>query len=257
VACGLAACTTQEANPAGTGGSGGQTSSPGGSGGSGGTTGGTALNGTPCPVPAEPLLTDFTYATGATSTTEVHFGDATTLEGGQFVYPTSGSFALTSDVTQSNWHISGTVGDYSGFGLVFYNCSVANAAKYKGIKFTVSGTVGNTNPMTFGVTTLNSSITIEWIVAHNETSTDPGRCVPTSGTSKYYEQGCVDPTFSFTVGATPATVSALWTDFTGGSPDAYVKTPNEIIHVYWRFPWASGYATYPVDIVVDDISFIP
>ena len=57
--------------------------------------------------------------------------------------------------------------------------------------------------------------------------------------------------------ATPTVVSVLWGDFAGGSPDAYVKTPNEITHIYWRFPWTGSGPTYAVDIVLDDISFIP
>jgi hypothetical protein len=270
--CSLVACTTQEAPPAGTGGSGGTavggsggTTPAGGAGGAttAATTGGTgANNGTPCLPPGGALITDFTYAVSdgsAPVTTEAHFGNSTTLEGSEYVYPGAGtSFPLTSDVTQSNWHITGTVGDYSGFGVVWYSCSVVDASAYKGIQFMVSGTIGNTSPMTLGVSTLNSAITAEWIAAHNGSSTDPGRCVPISGTSQYYEQGCADPVKDFTVSATPTQVKVLWSEFAGGSPDAYVKTPNEITHIYWRLPWSgSGSATYPVDIVIDDLSFIP
>jgi hypothetical protein len=53
-------------------------------------------------------------------------------------------------------------------------------------------------------------------------------------------------------------VTVLWTDFTGGSPEANVATPGDITHISWTLPWSgSGGTTYPVDIVIDDLSFIP
>src|SRR6266700_7871272 len=85
----LVACTTQEAKT-GTGGSGGTTG-----GGLGGMTGGgmggaagsyAVSDGVLCPLPAAPLLNDFTYvppdggvADAAAATQYNHFGDSTTL----------------------------------------------------------------------------------------------------------------------------------------------------------------------------------
>ena len=154
LACGLIACTSQESNKGGTGGSG--------AAGSGGAGGRPATDGTLCPLPATPLITDFTYTAGQ-DPNSVNFGNSTTLQGSEFVYPTTGSYPLTSDVSGSNWHITGTVGDYSGFGLITFNCSVIDASAYKGIQFKISGTVGDTDPMTLGATTLNDAITAEWI----------------------------------------------------------------------------------------------
>ena len=56
------------------------------------------------------------------------------------------------------------------------------------------------------------------------------------------------------VTAAPATVSVAWADFTGGKPVSYVE-PKDIISIYWYFVWASG-SSYPVDIVIDDLTFI-
>jgi len=52
-------------------------------------------------------------------------------------------------------------------------------------------------------------------------------------------------------------VSILWSDFTGGSPESSVATPSEITRISWTLPWTSGGTPYPVDIAIDDLSFIP
>ena len=57
--------------------------------------------------------------------------------------------------------------------------------------------------------------------------------------------------------STPTAVSVLWSDISGGSPEASVATPAEITSISWTLPWSSGGATYPVDLVIDDLSFIP
>jgi len=272
--CGLVACTTQEAKQGGTGGSGGGgtggTTTPGGTGGTGpvaGTTGSSDGNGTLCPLPTDKLITDFTYTpsdAGTTSTTEVRFGGSGALQGGESYYPIAGSWPLTSDVTKNNWHLSGTLGDYSGFALYFDNCDHLDASKYKGISFTISGSVPQGNAITMGVGTINDTPTGTWMLSPGGKTTakptDAGKCTPTSGT-QYYHPGCGDPTTQIPVTATPATQSVLWASLTGGTPDSSV-TSSEITSIYWFFPPPAGAGTttpttYVVDIVLDDLSFIP
>ena len=214
----------------------------------------TGNDGTLCPLPATALITDFTFAPpdgGTTDTTGVHFGTYGSLSGGEYVYPA----AIISDVSQSNWHISGTVGTYSGFGLYFDGCNRVDASKYKGISFKISGSMGG-NQLTFGVATLNDSIASGWINTHGGNSTDPGRCIPASGSGQYTEQGCSTPTKTIPVTSAEAVVNVLWSDFAGGAPEASVLTPAEITGISWTLPWSGG-TPYPVDIVIDDLSFIP
>jgi hypothetical protein len=271
VVCGMVACTTSEATQNGSGGSssppastGGSAVTPGGTGGAaGGATGSTATDGTLCPLPAKPLITDFAYvpSDAGASTSTVHFGDSTTLGGSEFVYPTTGTWPVTSDMTASNWHISGTLGDYSGFGLFFDNCSRVDASAYKGVSFTISGSVPQ-GSITMGLGTLNDVIASSWLSTHGgDTTEKPGRCLPTSGTNQYDQKTCADATKSVPVTATPTKISILWSDFTGGKPEPGV-TPTDIISFYWFFPPPTGAGTaspttYAVDIVVDDLSFIP
>lgn len=214
----------------------------------------TGNDGTLCPLPATALITDFTFAPpdgGTTDTTGVHFGTYGSLSGGEYVYPA----AIISDVSQSNWHISGTVGTYSGFGLYFDGCNRVDASKYKGISFKISGSMGG-NQLTFGVATLNDSIASGWINTHGGNSTDPGRCIPASGSGQYTEQGCSTPTKTIPVTSAEAVVNVMWSDFAGGAPEASVLTPAEITGISWTLPWSGG-TPYPVDIVIDDLSFIP
>jgi alpha-L-fucosidase len=213
-------------------------------------------DGTLCPLPATAPITDFTFApsdSGATDTTGVRFGSYGSLSGGVYIYPSS---KITSDVTQSNWHITGTVGDYSGFGLYFDGCNRVDASKYKGISFKISGSMG-TNPLTLGVATLNDSIAAGWINTNGGDSTAPGRCIPTSGTSQYSQQGCSTPSKTIAVTLEPTVVNVLWSDFSGGSPEASVLTPAEITSIAWTLPWSYAGTPYPVDLVIDDLSFIP
>jgi hypothetical protein len=266
LACGLGACTTQESNPPGTGGTSGGgsggTTTPTGSGGTGpvgGSTGSTATDGTMCLPVTQALITDFTYTpsdAGTPDTANARFGDSvTTFSGGTSVC-TNATTPLTSDVSQNNWHISGTIENYSGFNLYFDNCSRIDASAYKGISFTISGSVGS-GSLVMGMGTLNDAVAASWLISKGDTSakeTDPGRCVPTSGTNKYDQQTCADPIKQITVAASPTPVSLLWTDFTGGKPKTNVE-PTDIISIYWYFVWTSG-ASYPVDITIDDLKFI-
>lgn len=265
VGCGLAACTTQEAPPDGGGGATAGTSGGGstGAGGSGGSMYATN-DGVMCLPATMALLTDFTYVAGdgGVATDQVAFGDATTtLSGGQFYYPTTGTYPLTSSVTGNNWHMSGNLGDYSGFGLFFTNCTRVDASAWGGISFTISGSVPQGNIVTMGIGTLDNVIAPSWLNAMGVTTADgPGRCIPVSGTNQYNQPTCGDATKTIPVTATPTVQNLRWADFTGGKPQP-VK-PADIITVYWFFPPPTGAGTatavpYMADLVIDDLKFIP
>ncbi len=200
------------------------------------------------------------------ATNTVHFGGGATLGGSEFVYPTGGMWPVTSDVSGGSWHMTGTLGDYSGFGLYFDNCSRVDASAYSGISFTISGRhrLPPGGIVTMDIATLDDQIAASWLLAHGggtPAATDPGRCIPdATATSQYNQTDCADPTKVITVTTTPTKVTILWTDFTGGKPTAAV-TPGDIIGIYWFFPPPVGAGTttpttYPVDITIDDLSFI-
>jgi hypothetical protein len=264
-ACGLAACTTQEVSPDGGGPAG---SSGGGSTGAGGSGGAYPLSdGVACHPVTMALITDFTYTAGG-AMDQIPFGDATTsFSGGQYAYPPSTSpYPVLSNVTGSNWHITGTVGTYSGFGLYFTNCNKVDATGYRGVSFTISGTVQG-GSVTFEVDTLRNAIAPSWIMAHpaaDDTAvmaTDPGQCVPSGNpVNKYAQTDCVQPTKAVPVAETAATQTVLWADFTNGRPSA-APDPSHIVGIRWLLPVPTGVdtptvMTYPVDLVIDDLKFV-
>jgi hypothetical protein len=252
IAGGLVACTTQES---GSGGTGGTTPGTGGTvtpGGTGGSTGAVGNTGVLCPTLAA-SITDFETAT-APDATQIRFGRTGTQSGGASVW------GIKSEVVAGAWHLSGTVADYAGFNVYFDNCSRWDATAYKGISFTLSGTAANlATPLSFAVTTVNDTTSAAWLISQGDTTaktTDVGTCTPSSGDGKYYHPGCADATKSISVPTTPTTITVLWSDFTGGQPDASPK-PEQITGIYWNLPWnGTGSASYAADLTIDNLKFI-
>jgi hypothetical protein len=255
LSCSLWACTTQEANQGGSGGSGGGTEPPLGTGGTttpGGTGGSTSAAGCPTVMPA--LITDFATGT-APDATNMRFGGSGLLSGGGSVWG-----GLTSEIVQGAWHISGTVIDYAGLNLYIDNCSPWNASAFKGISFTISGTAANqATPLTFGAPTIEDTPSAAWLISKGDTqakATDLGSCTPSSGNGRYYHPGCNDPTKSVAVPTVATPINVLWTDFSGGQPSATPK-PDQITGIYFNLSWGgTGSATYPADFTIDDLKFI-
>jgi len=238
-------------------------------------------SGARCPAITQALLTDFTYAGGAVADagavggtdagaaaapnpTGVSFGDFTnTLSGSSYVYPNEGAYLVSSDVTGNNWHMTGSIGTYSGFGIVFVGCSVVDASAYRGISFTVQGSVPM-GPLTFSVGTAANDVTHLWL---NTVAMPPpmpfpapvnaGRCIPAAS---QYDGSCAAPSRSVPVSAERTTVNVLWADLIAGRPAATVD-PKEITNMAWAFPPPPGAGTttpttYPVDLTIDDLQFI-
>jgi hypothetical protein len=259
-ACGLAACTTQEARPdSGSPGAGG--SSAAGTGGGAGTTGTgglAAVEGVTCPPP-EQMLNNFTFDPDGGSMTDPRFGTfGTTLSGGGSAYG-----GLTSDVTGNDWHLVGTISDYSGFGLYFDNCNKINASDYAGIRFTIWGTFPSPNQLVFSVPTMSNSVPGTWLQSVggvNVTGNEPGRCFPGANMMQYYHPDCADPIYKITVTGTqaaPQTVSLMWNGFMEGKPQPAVM-PSEITGILWYVTWTGASGTpYMVDFHIDNLAFIP
>jgi hypothetical protein len=292
-------CVTEDADPVATGGSagspvGGAGAGAGGaaSGGSGGTSGGGSSNAggagglssapgfatvNPCPALTAPLITDFTPpaalvadagsdASAPPATGSITFGDyTTTFSGGVFTYPNGAGdpYAVSSDGSTGEWHVSGNIGNYSGFGLFFNLCNVLDASDYAGISFSIRGNVAMGNSLTFSVATSENDITHLWLNANANPLPNPpeapnsGRCIPAMN---QYDGSCSSPTFTVPVTATKTTVAIRWDEFAGGRPRADVN-PEEITGIRWIFPNPQGAGTstptpYAADLYIDDLTFI-
>src|SRR4029079_4087108 len=137
-------CGSSDSNSTGTAGASGTaghagTTGTGGGGGSGGSSGNFPAC-TPVMVQAGmPTIQDFTSLSGAAA--NVDFNGA--MAGGTFIYPDAGMESdlkgLASDVSGGNWHITGLVKKYAGFGI-YLTCKKADMSAYGGLSFDVQGT---------------------------------------------------------------------------------------------------------------------
>jgi hypothetical protein len=173
-------------------------------------------------------------------------------------------YPIASDGRNGNLHVSGTIGDYSGFGLYFDNCSKVDASAYKGVKFTIKGNVAMGSTVQFSVGTAADEVAASWVNAHKAAPTDPdetpnfGRCMPVSGR---YDNTCLAPSKMIAVTETATTVTVLWAELLAGQPDASVN-PSELTNMAWAFPAPAGpgtaaAVTYMADVTIDDLQFVP
>lgn len=295
---GLFGCVTSDEDPAtnGTGGAGGGAagsaqSGNAGSGGSSSGSGGSSMTGqggatgpdtsaaVACPSPTLALMTDFSppAATGAdagadagagagTPPVSVSWGDYTTqFSGSTYQYPNGTQmYALPADFSGGSWHVTGTVGNYSGLGVAFgpNGCSKVDASAYSGIAFDISGSIGAaTSAVQFTVGTAGNDIGYAWLNANTQPATPVapnfGRCTPAA---TQYDGTCSSPSLTVPVGATVSNVQVQWAQLIGGQPNATVN-PAEITFMSWVLPapmgaGTPGVTTYDIDITIDNLRFI-
>jgi len=197
-------------------------------------------------TPAGAMIVDFKPLMNA-PTDAYSWGDfGTGFSGYTYKFPD----ALVSDVTTGAWHISGSVADYTGFVLAFL-CGT-DASAYSGIQFTIKGSVGAPGALTLFVATAADEAI--------DPSQPTGRagCKPVSN---QYDGTCVQPSKIIAVTSDTKTIALKWSDFSGSKPGP-VK-PSEILALRWIFTWpvgagdaASTVASYPVDVTIDDVSFV-
>lgn len=268
---GALGCVSSDKGDGATGGAGGMGSGTGGastSGGSTSMTGGSDSGGaaTACASPTTPLLADFAEPDPMDSTKARFVGPPA---GGTFIYPASAqvpapAFPITSDASKGDFHVSGEIGDYSGFGLYFDNCYKIDASAYKGIQFTIQGSVPMGNSMTLRVGTAADEVAASWLNAHKATATTAdtppnfGRCMPASS---QYDGTCEAPAKTIPVTATATTIFVPWAELVGGKPEATVN-PSELTSIAWAFPAPTGAGTaspttYMADVTIDDLQFVP
>jgi hypothetical protein len=147
-------------------------------------------------------------------------------------------------VTAGQWKISGSVGDWSGFGLWLGACT-ADMSAYKGLAFDIGGRVGRSDQVTLFVNTGPDSV--------------PEQCRSNVGNCDAKANRCTSPSHKILVNSEMTHVQLLWSDFNGGSPRS-TPDPTEIIGLMWAFDWTDWGGKksdpYPVDVTVDNIRLI-
>jgi hypothetical protein len=217
-----------------TGGSAGTGTTTGGSGGmsTGGMGAGGAATGFGCP---SPTAASCNYITNWGTFTNGMFG------GGLYVYGD-----LKQDTTDTGeFHVSGTVTTYSGFGIYFNSCTDVSA--YSNVTFTVAGTSANM---------MASSL---WYIIQ-QNSDEPvdsmgmkGACTGMPGNP------CQSPYTQFAVSDTAQTIA--FSALAGGATMAPATTdgkfdPKQAIGMQWQFrPETAQTAGYAVDVKLDNLMF--
>jgi hypothetical protein len=207
---------------------------------------------TPATPVASALVSDFTAEGGPPP---VFGAYGAPIWGGVYAYPGAPDpcsdagppmFPITSDVSAGSWHLSGTVGTYSGFGL-WWNCTsggrdhavcAIDASAYSGIQFSIRGNAGPMGTVGFSISTADDSA-----VSTDATKPSCGTCTAAV---------CTSPSFNVPVSTGGATVTLRWSDFTGGAPNAL--DPTKITGIAFTLPWATG--THAADVTIDDIRFV-
>jgi hypothetical protein len=273
----VAVLATASCGGGGNGGTAGNTGTAGSSGGTGGAagTGGTGVASciTVSPTAADSTIMDWeNLAPGATKSSFLGYLPGT-YGGGTFEYPGPAmgspcdpSIHLCPNFDGKNWHITGTVHDYSGFGIYFTEGSVWDVSMFTGLSFDISGTftmAANIDAggapaaqVTLNVIDLPHEVDSAHTADHRSTC---GTCVPMSGNE--YDGSCVAPTKVITLTSTATPTMLHWLDisdgmrpphYTGESPD-----PAKISHITWVLPW-NGSASTPsaVDVVIDNLKYL-
>jgi hypothetical protein len=219
-----------------------------------------------CPAPCTPaactpiappaaLLTDFSYVpddifsemAGASTRAPMWW---TKFWGGFYRYPAVPgacsdaavpAYPIAGDTSGGNWHLSGTVGDYSGFGIYLEPCMIDLSA-YTGISFVIGGNVGATGELTFGVASSEDN-------KPSNCWTNVGTCNPDAGT-------CRSPHTQITVPATPGTVTVHWADLADGMPTSTLDN-MQVTGFNFAFDCGSCLTTpYAVDLTIDDLALV-
>lgn len=225
-------------------------------------------------APPAALISDFSIAAGSTG--PAVFGTwGQSIFGGTYTYPaavenpgpcdgTPSPYPLTQDLTGGNWHITGTVGTYSGGGL-WWECNSGTAAKlnyagvctidasaYTGISFTVSGDAGPAvSPATTGAIAF-SVLQPSTMKPKLDSAGNPKNCSSCTATT-------CGSSVSVPVSTAATTATLTWAQLG-------VTTPSAISGIAFQFtdPCSlnNGYATnpctpttFPVDMTIGDIQF--
>jgi hypothetical protein len=147
---------------------------------------------------------------------------------------------LVADFSGQNWHITGAVGDFSGFELLFSlqssatgGCNLADLSMFSGISFSIKGSVPVTgalaNSVQLTVGTAADDVASTWLDSHKampgtaDVAGNFGSCMPLSN---QYDGTCGSPSFKVPVTDTATVVNVKWTDVIGGKPMSSPGRPD-------------------------------
>jgi hypothetical protein len=161
------------------------------------------------------------------------------------------------DMTTTELHVTGMVTDYGhGFNLWFAFCSDISA--FTGVSFVVKGTAGMPTPTDMPNIVqfqLQTNSNYPWQPFAMETPPGiKGACTAPAGMDPWGV--CLAPSINVTLGEAAQMVP--WAMMMGGMPTAWdpVASPKEIVGIQFQFPWKTGAMPYAVDVILDDVKLI-
>ncbi|HWA76584.1 MAG TPA: hypothetical protein VG937_29820 [Polyangiaceae bacterium] len=185
----------------------------------------------------------------------VRFGSAPGWVGGTFSYPP----AISNKLVEGAWMISGTVRDYSGFGLWVDDGVEFDASGFTGIAFDVLGNVGPSAALTFVIGTART-------VWSDPTTSTPA-CARCQTSRERQFEDCAPPRVVVAVPEAGGTITVAFGDLrpgqTAGAPFVTRVEPfdaKQILLLRWEFahpdPKRDNADDYAVALTVRNIRFI-
>lgn len=215
----------------------------------------------PVCTPLAPTSSIIATFAGSSPVAFAPFGTAS-LVGGTFIYPTCSSAPpepsnpLFEDFSANNWHITGSVGAFSGFGLFWalesgqmggfptYASGPIDVSAFAGIQFDIAG-----NPGPLGVISFDMQSTAQQALSVDPSQPNCGICDPAGGVCNVASTTNIS---NFT--DTSQTVRIRWNSLTNTIGPGLDTT--KVTSISWFFPWTQGATPYPVDVTLANIQFI-
>jgi len=135
-----------------------------------------------------------------------------------------------------------TAGQFAGGGLTFDSC--VNAAAFSGVQFTAAVSMGS-------LTGCALQVQVQTLDERPSTATMPSGGTCNSSTTTCYSYPAY--AISTTISATPMTITAPFTMFTGGTGNP-IRT--QVVGLQWQANSMSGTGTCTVELRIDDIKFM-
>jgi hypothetical protein len=163
------------------------------------------------------------------------------------------TFSAVYSLPTNSWHLTGTIGTYSGVGIYLVPCF--DGSSFTGVEFTVQGDVGD-EQVSDGGDGGDGGTTgglMQLVVAQASNN-----LMNTTGTAGACAANCNPASINFPVTSTPKTFTIPWTDLMDGTPTGTLDTPAQIVRIGWQYIWPCMINPTPfrTDVTISNIRLV-